>query len=58
MLIQAFRYRYLPQSVNVYQHFLFCFTYIYCQVTCPTKKMADREESLIEVEDVWYELAM
>ena len=31
---------------------------IFCQVTCPRKQRADREESLIEVEDVWYVLAV
>ena len=57
MLIHAFRYRYLIQFVNVYQRFLFVL-HVYCQVMCPTKKRTDREESLIEVEDVWYVLAM
>ena len=28
MLNHAFRYRYLLQFVNVFQRFLFCFTYI------------------------------
>ena len=26
--------------------------HIYCQVTCPRKKRADREENLMEMEDV------
>ena len=37
---------------------VFCVLHIYCQVTCSRKKRADREEKLIEVEDVWYVLAM
>ena len=57
MLIHAFRYRYLLQFVNVYQRCLLVL-HIYCQVTCPTKQRTDREESLIEVEDVWYVLTM
>ena len=57
MLIHAFRYRYLLQFVNVYQRCLLVL-HIYCQVTCPTKQRTDREESIIEVEDVCYVLAM
>ena len=52
MLIHAF-FRYLLQFVNVYQRFLFVL-HINCQVTCPTKWRADKEENLIDVEDVWY----
>ena len=37
---------------------VFFVLHIYCQVMCPRKYWADREESLIEVEDVWYVLVM
>ena len=57
MLIHAFRYTYLLQFVIVDQRFLFVL-HINCQVTCLTKWRADKEENLIDVEDVWYVLAM
>ena len=38
---------------------VFCFVlHIYCQVMCPTKEKADREECVIEVGDVCCVLAM
>ena len=57
MLNHAFRYRYLLQFVNVFQRFLFCFTYI-LSGDVSYRIEGRQRRSVIEVEDVGCVLAM
>ena len=57
MFNHAFRYRYLLQFVNMFQSFLFCFTYI-LSGDVSYRIEGRQKESVIEVEDVGCVLAM
>ena len=46
MLNNAFRYRYLLQFVNVYQRFLFCFTYILSGDVSYKRRQTEKKASL------------